>query len=408
MPGARYVSKTDVTAYYEFVDHDLLADELIVQTGEEPAINALSDLLDGVMGRRVGLPQVHTASDVLGDTYIDPVRRRLLRRGHAVFTYSDDFRIASPSLGAARVAVEACAEEVRALGLVLNDRKTYTYGVRNYRRSLSSFADAEQRLFADDSDSDSHPPDLGFLDSDYGDLDEPTSASILGAEPLDRGIDDDEALGDDASSANIDQRRVAAAQRAWDLWIREDESEETQARQEAAITQSLLGRALPVLGAAGDDGPIDSLSELLRHEPALAPQLTAYITAYAENGVQARARLRGALDEVVETDIYSPWQGMWLAQAAGQVRRARAEHRYEQWLTRAVAESPHDGLAATSAAALGRLGRGDPDVVLAAIERVGPVWRRLAFWGLIGLDRRRAEDVADDALDRLLLSVTEP
>jgi len=80
---------------------------------------------------------VHTASDILGDTYIDPVRRRMLIRGYATFTYSDDFRIASQTLGAARAAVEACAEEVRGLGLVLNDRKTYTYGTRKYRESLT-------------------------------------------------------------------------------------------------------------------------------------------------------------------------------------------------------------------------------------------------------------------------------
>jgi len=163
---AAYISKTDVTAYYEFVDHQNLADELIDHTGEEPAIEVLTDLLGEVMGRRVGLPQVHTASDVLGDTYIDQTRRRLLRRGHATFTYSDDFRIASASLGEARAALEACAEEVRALGLVLNDRKTYTYRTEKYRRSLTSFADAEKRLFVDDEDPDSNlalSPRSGFL-----------------------------------------------------------------------------------------------------------------------------------------------------------------------------------------------------------------------------------------------------
>ena len=77
VPSARYVSKTDVTSYYEFVDHECLADELIAQTGEEPAIDSLAALLGSIMGRRVGLPQVHPASDVLGDTYIDPVRRRI-------------------------------------------------------------------------------------------------------------------------------------------------------------------------------------------------------------------------------------------------------------------------------------------------------------------------------------------
>jgi hypothetical protein len=411
VPDAAYVSKTDVTAYYEFVDHQHLANELIGQTGEEPAIDVLTDLLGGMMGRRVGLPQVHTASDVLGDTYIDQARRRLLRRGHATFTYSDDFRIVSSSLGDARAAVEACAEEVRALGLVLNDRKTYTYGADNYRRSLTSFADAEKRLFAHDeatdADSESDDPlDLLLLDSDYGDADEPIST--LGAEPLDQGVDEDEALGEDTPNPDdVDERRIVAARRAWELWVREDESDETQAGQEAAISQSLLGRALPTLGAAGDDDPIENLSELLRYEPALAPQLTAYMVGYAANGPHARGRLRSALDDVVDAQIFSPWQGMWLAQAAGGIRRAGRTHRYEEWLVRSVAESPHDGLAATAAAALGRLGRGDPDVVSAAIDRVGPAWRRLVFWGLIGLDREKAKDVADDKIDHILLAATE-
>ena len=248
VPNARYIIKTDVTAYYEFVDHDRLADELIAQTGEEPAIDVLTALLGNVMRRRVGLPQVHTASDVLGDTYIDPARRRLLRRGHVTFTYSDDFRVASPSLGAARSAVEACAEEVRELGLVLNDRKTYTYRANNYRRSLTSFADAERQLFANHTGSgaDADPFNLRFLDSDYGDVDEPVLLSTLGAEPLDQGVEEDEALGEDAPTpSDLDERRIIAAQRAWELWMEEDESEEAQAGQQASITQSLLGRALP-------------------------------------------------------------------------------------------------------------------------------------------------------------------
>lgn len=410
VPATRYVSKTDVTAYYEFVDHDRLADELLAQTGEEPAIEVLTDLLDSVMGRRVGLPQVHTASDVLGDTYIDPARRKLLRRGHTAFTYSDDFRLASPSLGQARAAIEACAEEVRELGLVLNDRKTYTYGAGKYLRSLTSFADAEQRLFADEeagSASDG-PLILSFLDSDYGDADGTMSASTLSVEPLDHGVDEDEALGEQQPNlGGLDERRVRAAQRAWDLWVREEESEETQAGQEASITQSLLGRALPILGAAGDERPADSLSELLRHEPALAPQLTAYLTRYADHGPRARSRLWSALDDVVEAEIYSPWQGMWLAQAAGGIQRSRKVHAYERWLEQSVAESPHAGLAATAAAALGRLGRGDADIAASAIDRVGPAWRRLVFWGLVGLDRKKAQDVADDKIDHLLLTVTE-
>ncbi|MGH3906285.1 MAG: RNA-directed DNA polymerase [Pseudonocardiaceae bacterium] len=334
VPGVDYISKTDVTSYYEFVDHDLLCAELIAQTGEELAVDALADLLASVLGRRVGLPQVHPASDVLGDTYIDPVRRRLLRRGYAVFTYSDDFRIASPSLGDARVSLEACAMEVRALGLVLNERKTYTYGAENYRKSLTSFADAEQRLFADDESLDPFSV-LGFLDTDYGDEDgDPEAPLTLGASPLGGSVDEDEALAADNGeiSEDIDPQRLRAAERAWELWEAEDESEETQAGQDAAITQSLLGRALPALGAGGDTRPLSLLSGLLRFEPALTPQLAAYVYAYGRNGQRARADLRSAPDEAATGNILSAWQGMWLAQAAGGIQRSRRRHSYEEWL----------------------------------------------------------------------------
>ncbi|MBV9384555.1 MAG: hypothetical protein JO242_28325 [Streptosporangiaceae bacterium] len=230
----------------------------------------------------------------------------------------------------------------------------------------------------------------------------------FGAEPLDQGIEEDEAIGEDVpTSGDLDERRIIAAGRAWQLWLEEDESEETQAGQQASITQSLLGRALPTLGTVGNEGPVEYLNALLRYEPALAPQLTAYMTEYADSGPRARSQLRSALDDVVQADIFSPWQDMWLAQAAGAIRRTRTVHPYEEWLNQSVAESQHDGLIATAAAALGRLGRGDADIMASAIDRVAPTWRRLVFWGLIGLDRQKAQDTANDKIDHLLLSITE-
>jgi hypothetical protein len=90
------------------------------------AVDSLLAVLASTMGRSVGIPQVHPASDVLGDTYIDPVRRRMIRHGYYTFTYADDFRITAASLGRARAAVEACAIEIRRRGVVLNERKTLT------------------------------------------------------------------------------------------------------------------------------------------------------------------------------------------------------------------------------------------------------------------------------------------
>lgn len=295
--------------------------------------------------------------------------------------------------------------EVRALGLVLNERKTYTYGAENYRSSLTSFIDAEQRLFTDGG-SPGLPSDLGFLDTAYGAGDGDAAALMApGASSLGRSLDEDGSPATDAAeiSAEVEPQLLRAAQRAWELWRRGDEPEERQAGQDAAIAQSLLGRALPTLGAAGESRPLELLPELLRLEPALTPQVAAYLAAYGQHGQRARADLRIALDEAVTGNILSAWQGMWLAHVAGGVNRSQSRHRYEDWLAHCAAGS-HDGLAATAAAALGRIGGIDSDIVATAVDRVGPEWRRLAFWGLTCLDRARAENTADDELDRLLLA----
>jgi len=385
----KYVCVTDVTAYYEFVDHDLLATELIGQTGDQLAVNALRDLLVAVLGRHVGLPQVHAASDIFGDVYIDPVRRRLLRRGHAAFTYSDDFRIAAPTLQGAQNALEACEIEVRALGLVLNETKTRTYFVDNYTSSLTAFNDAQQRLLDSDGEGESGV-DLGLLERGYesGEV-EPAS----GDESESKGSDDER------------QRRLTAARRAFELW-RDMIFDEDINDRDAAILRDLLGRSLPVLGAAGDTGPLKWIETIVRIEPALTPQAALYLKEFGQSGEGQRSTLRATLDNIVSKDILSTWQSLWFAHVAADSGMDETPRPYEEWLQGCViAGDP--AVAATAAAALGQIGRGNADDVAAAIDRVGPEWRRLAFVGLIGLDRAKAEATADDALDRLLLTEDE-
>ena len=169
-----------------------------------------------------------------------------------------------------------------------------------------------------------------------------------------------------------------------------------------AIRQSLLGRALPTLGAIGDVRPIDNLTHILSSEPALTPQVAAYLTGFAAGGPSMRTKVRRALDDITTSDVLSPWQQMWIADVAGGVRRAREEHKYESWL-HDCARGTHPGLAATASAALGRLGRGDADLVAQSVDRVPVEWRTLAFWGLIGVDPDLAGDVSDGMLERQLL-----
>ncbi len=411
--GARYVLQTDVASFFQYVDHEVLGDELLAQSGEEPAVEALLTLLGGVAGRRIGIPQISTASDVLGDVYVDPVRRALVRSGLSVFRYADDFRVACPSLGAALGALEACDDAVRALGLTLNERKTLTFSRHSYERSLNAFRRREAELFEGDGDADGG--DLSALDSPYGDDVVAGGVDIDAALGLAGGdlapLDDDDALAQEAPSEDEDDRRVIrAAARALDLWVEEDEGHDAQSTQDAAITQSLLSRALPLLGRAGDPGPLGYVGAVLTHEPALTPQVAEYLVLLAASDAASARSVRDALDDVVERDVISPWQGMWLAHAAGALPRRRGARwpgRHVDWLEGCVRDgSP--ALAATAGMALGRRRHGDPAALARALDRVGPAWRPLLFLGLALRDQERASASADGALDRILLASARP
>ena len=402
----KYISKTDINSYYVYVDHDLLGDELIAQTGDEHAVAALTNLLEQVMGRRFGLPQVHKASDILGDTYIDPVRRRLRRAGYDVFTYSDDFRIGSQSLGAARLALEECAAEARVLGLVLNERKTFTYGRDKYVESLDSFSAAERRLLQDEGPL--LDVNLFLLADGYDDDVE----SDVSSEPILEGLDetesgfDDEGHPEPTAGVSISgdpelEQRARIARRVWHLW-----GDKASPDYNAPIMLDLLEKTLPVLGTAGERGPLHELSQLLRSAPGLTPQIASYLNQYAATGIEARSDVREALSDISDEDTLSVWQKMWLADVGGRIRRTSEPARYVEWLTRCVETGP-DALAATAGAALGRLGYGDPEVLAQALNRVGGEWSPMIVWGLGQLNRDRAKDLSDKELDRLLFSMEE-
>lgn len=402
--GTRYVLQTDVASFFQYVDHELLGDELVAQTGEEPAVEALLALLGGIAGKRVGIPQISTASDVLGDVYVDPVRRELARSGLSVFRYADDFRVACPSLGAALGALERCDAAVRSLGLTLNERKTLTFARRRYEESLGAFARKEAELFGGDGVG-----DLSDLDGPYGDgaVSAGDVEAALGLSPTEpAGLEDDDALARDGSQDGPDSRTVRAASRAFDLWLLEDEGAEAQSTQDAAITQSLLSRALPLLGRAGDAEALDSLEAMLTHEPAVTPQICGYLVALAGSSVEAARSVRDAVDDVVGSDVISPWQAMWLADAAGGLPPRRGGQwpgKHVDWLQTCVAEGA-PGVSATAGMALGRRRKGDPAVLAAALGRVGDGWRPLLYLGLSLLDPAAADSAADGALDRLLLA----
>ena len=121
-----YVVKADIASFYDYVDHDSLAQELLLRTREHATIQCLLDLLLEVQGRRYGIPQLLQPSDLLSDLYGDRVLRALRRKQWPSWRYNDDFRIAAESFEDVKRALDDLTAAARDNGLVLNESKTRT------------------------------------------------------------------------------------------------------------------------------------------------------------------------------------------------------------------------------------------------------------------------------------------
>lgn len=122
--GDGYIVDTDITSCYEYIEHDLLRQELLVQTMDVEGTDSVTALLGEIFGKDRGLPQLLTASDLLADTYLLPIERSLLRRGYSVSRFADDFRVLADDWSQANDIIEYAAETARRFGLVLSSAKT--------------------------------------------------------------------------------------------------------------------------------------------------------------------------------------------------------------------------------------------------------------------------------------------
>ena len=390
-PDNAFIDSTDITAYYQYVDHDVLADELIAQTGDFHAVTALTTLLGQVMGGQVGIPQVHNSSDILGDTYIDPVRRKLIRAGYDAYCYADDFRIGCASLGEARAALELCASAARELGLVLNDAKTFTYRRDTYEKTLERREKAVKELLQNIV----LPPDVNnfLFRHDYTetwtrDPVEPDLSSIDDTTPTQD--DHENILTDELGGQHDDLMREV-----WRVWT------EHEKKRDSLTLRGLLGQALPVLGRLLETDPMSHVEQLLDNAPDLTPQVAAYLTGLANRQDFLHLQVDPIILRLLNSDRHSEWQKLWLVHAAGSLGAAVSDDTIE-WLENSV-QNHSPIVAAYAADALGRLERGNFDTLKGALDRVNTEYRLPIVWALGKLDAVSARAVVDSRLDRLML-----
>lgn len=114
----------DIASFYEYVDHEILSQQILARTLDSESVRRLEHLLKSLTKGKRGLPQLSPASDHLSDSYISALERRLVRHGYSVVRFADDFTAACPSWESANVIIERAAEYARDLGLVLSSEKT--------------------------------------------------------------------------------------------------------------------------------------------------------------------------------------------------------------------------------------------------------------------------------------------
>jgi len=164
----QYVVKADLASFYDYVDHDILARELLLRTGDHATIECLLELLLEVQRRRYGLPQLLEPSDRLSDLYASRVLRALRRKQWAAWRFNDDFRIATGTFEDVKRALDDLAAAARNNGLTLNESKTRTPSFRAY------WEENEVPEYADDDDDSDPQWALDTLNSTVTSRDLPT------------------------------------------------------------------------------------------------------------------------------------------------------------------------------------------------------------------------------------------
>lgn len=309
-----FVVMSDVSSYYQYVDHGLLRQQIIDQCGEAILADSICSFLEGISGRTFGLPQSHRPSGPLGELLIDVVERRLLRRGWAIWRYTDDFRIAAPSAQEAGVALQELYEELRPLGLTLNEEKTriltrtqYEAWVTRPEQEWESLeGDAAERL------------------RDY----DPYADRVL--EPEEADV------------------TVTAAEAFLEEWSTRREQEVLAYGYEATAIRQMLTRCFIVCEAYKAPNAVAYSAGVLEDEPSLTPRIARYLKVVTAANAPA---VSGVIDTLLNaTDLHiSPWQALWFCEVMGGY--SPFSDAQDRWL-RAQTGDDRPGCAAASAAYL--------------------------------------------------------
>ncbi len=295
-PGPEFVVMSDVASCYQYIDHELLAREVITRTGDPFLAESIGSFLRTQVALGFGLPQSRDPSHRLAELVLGIPERAMIRRGFDIWRYADDFRIGANSRSHAHQALDDLAEVMRSVGLSLNDEKSSVRTWQHYQEWVNALNDRMAEI------SEEARVDLGVFDYE-GDLIEVDSAELI--------------------------RETAI--RLLHLWREHVFGGVGEYGPDAATTRLLLSIAVGVCTSLEDPNGLEFVTDLLDRAPALTPAVCGYLQATRR---QHRTAVRSTIDETLNhADLYlSPWQSLWLAECVRSDFRLSAHQ--GRWLKR--------------------------------------------------------------------------
>ncbi len=262
----KYVVKSDLSAFYEYIDHGVLGRSLIARTRNVELVEDLMSFLAEIEGRSYGIPQMFDASDRLSELYAQLIHDQLSRRGYLVWRFNDDFRIGVSGFDVALDAIEALSEEARSLGLIINEQKTVSPKFATYAIATFGLDSVDDEIPSDEQD------EVEAAVADYTEM-----------------------FGDADDAVTLLQRAVSGDYE----WNLSDVSQDQVGQLRRAIWSVVRER---------DARAVPALVPLAVFVPSLTPAICRYAEALAEERQQEVA---GVVDTIIARVSLGGWQRLW-------------------------------------------------------------------------------------------------
>lgn len=269
----------DITACYEYVRHDILREELLIQSHDHWAVELLMNFLSGLYPSGNGLPQANPPSHSLADAYLNRLERGLARHGYEIHRYADDFRLICGSESEAAEALEYAVEYARRDGLVLADGKIK---LRSIQELQGEFQDLEHERQA-------------YMGSMWG---------LRPGQRLVVAYDDFAIIDDDEDLSGAIDLESELVREEFETWARGEPSD-------ARTTSTLRGARGCLALTLMQKEPLrlndEDLIRLVRREPTRLYHVASYLSARNESDQNW-----ATLQTLTEFPRQSAWMRLWL------------------------------------------------------------------------------------------------